>query len=71
MAAIDDVAARQGINATGRNTIAASFWVWYYNHQNDKFTIPVKVWVINVTANITLAQMRPLFVLLFGEDPAH
>ena len=70
MAAIDDVAARQGINTTGRDSIASSFWVWFYNNQNLAVTVPIRVWFINTDVKITLAQLRPLFVLLFGEDPA-
>jgi hypothetical protein len=67
MAAIDTVADKQGINITGRQAIATAFWIWFYNNPNEK--VKVQVWFLNV--DVPISKLRPLFVLLFGEDPTH
>lgn len=63
MATIDDVPGN--VEAMPIAALKYAFWMFYHNNQN--YQIKVKVWFINV--GITMSQLRPLFVSLFGEDP--
>jgi hypothetical protein len=65
MAAIDTVADARGLNITARDAISKAFWLWFYNNPNEK--VQVKVWFVNV--DVPISKLRPLFVMLFGEDP--
>lgn len=43
---------------------APAFWAWYPDHVDD-VVLNRRVWF--VTVDITVGELRPLFVLLFGE----
>jgi len=47
-----------------RNATANEMWKWYDEHKDDVITT-VKVWFINI--KIHVHELRPLFVMLFGE----
>jgi hypothetical protein len=67
MAAIDNVNFPKLTGAVSdavRALLAVEMWKWYEDHQNDKITT-VRFWVINVTVHVH--ELRPLFVMLFGE----
>jgi hypothetical protein len=77
MAAIDDLnfeqlraktQAQQQLPALQvlRSLVAAEFWRWYRTHQDTKLT-KIKVWVFSKT--VVVKDIRPLFELLFGEEP--
>jgi hypothetical protein len=65
MAALDELNMQSGvIDDYTKRMFAAAFWIWYYN--NKKLTIPIKIWFIRTS--VSIEQLYPLFVLLFGED---
>jgi len=53
-----------GVVNIARRSFAVELWKWYEEHRNDKITA-IKVWFINV--KIHVRDVRPLFVILFGE----
>lgn len=50
-----------------RQFIASVFWNWYYENLNRKVTA-VSWWVFKKT--FFVRDLRSIFELLFGEDPA-
>lgn len=67
MATIDEVQAanNQPIDPAMKSALTSAFWLFFHNNQNYK--ISVKKWFISVS--VTIGQLEPLFVLLFGPDP--
>jgi hypothetical protein len=65
MAALDELDIESGvIGEYEKRIFAAAFWMWYYKNKDLK--IPVHIWIIRTS--VSIEQLYPLFVLLFGED---
>lgn len=58
---IQNPAVRAGI----RDIMAREFWAWYYQNQ-DRTVTTVKVWFLS--KKVRVRDLRPIFVLLFGES---
>lgn len=66
MSALDEVATDYSqIDPVMKSIISDAFWAFFHNNRNYK--IKIKVWFISTS--VSLAQLEPLFTLLFGPDP--
>ena len=50
-----------------KDQIAIAFWKWYEIHENDKVLGFKKLIIFSFTVRVK--HLRPVFVLLFGNQP--